>query len=78
MTRTRATYVVPEKRDVQQIEFKTEAEAKAARAKIEAGTKFEDTGRRSAASSRRRSRWAPWPRTNCPMPTAPRRSSRCR
>ena len=37
----KATYVMPEKRDVQQIEFKTEAEAKAARAKIAAGTSFE-------------------------------------
>lgn len=35
------TYQVPEKRDVQQIEFKTEAEAKAARAKIQAGMPFE-------------------------------------
>lgn len=37
----KATYQVPEKRDVQQIEFKTEAEAKDARAKIQAGTSFE-------------------------------------
>jgi peptidyl-prolyl cis-trans isomerase D len=35
------TYVVPEKRDVQQIEFKTEAEAKAARQKIDSGTSFD-------------------------------------
>ena len=38
----KSTYVVPEKRDVEQIEFKTEAEAKEARAKIQAGTKYED------------------------------------
>lgn len=37
----KSTYQVPEKRDVQQIEFKTEAEAKAARAKIDGGTTFE-------------------------------------
>jgi len=33
----KSTYVVPEKRDVQQIEFKTEAQAQAARAKMRAG-----------------------------------------
>jgi peptidyl-prolyl cis-trans isomerase D len=38
----KSTYIVPEKRDVQQIEFKTQAEAQAGRAKIQAGTKFED------------------------------------
>jgi len=38
----KSTYVVAEKRDVQQIEFKTQAEAAAARAKIQAGTSFED------------------------------------
>jgi peptidyl-prolyl cis-trans isomerase D len=37
----KATYVVPEKRDVQQIEFKTQADATAARAKIQAGTSFD-------------------------------------
>ncbi len=37
----KSTYVVAEKRDVQQIEFKTEAEAAAARAKIQSGTSFE-------------------------------------
>ena len=36
------TYVVPEKRDVERINFPDEASAKAARAKIDAGTKFED------------------------------------
>ena len=36
------TYVIAEKRDVQQIEFKTEAEAAAARAKIGSGTSYED------------------------------------
>jgi peptidyl-prolyl cis-trans isomerase D len=35
------TYVIAEKRDVQQIEFKTAADATAARAKIEAGTSFD-------------------------------------
>lgn len=38
----KSTYIVPEKRDVQQIEFKTEAEAKAARDKIGSGTSYED------------------------------------
>ena len=37
----RTTYVVPERRDVQQIEFKAQAEAIAARAKISAGTTFD-------------------------------------
>ena len=37
----KSTYVTPEKRDVQQIEFKTEALAKAARDKIAAGTSFD-------------------------------------
>ena len=36
-----ANYNVPEKRDVQQIEFPNEADAKAAQAKIAAGTAFE-------------------------------------
>jgi peptidyl-prolyl cis-trans isomerase D len=40
----RSTYVVPERRDVQQIEFKTEAEASAARAKIAGGMSFEALG----------------------------------
>ena len=35
------TYVIAEKRDVQQIEFKTEAEATAAKAKIDSGTTFD-------------------------------------
>lgn len=38
----KSTYVTPEKRDLQQIQFKTEADAKAARAKIAAGTSFDD------------------------------------
>ncbi len=38
----KSTYIVAEKRDVQQIEFKTQAEAQAARAKIQSGTSFED------------------------------------
>ena len=37
----KSTYMVPEKRDIQQIEFKTEAEAKAARQKIDSGTSFD-------------------------------------
>ncbi len=37
----KATYNIPERRDLSQLEFKTEAEAKAARAKIDAGTTFE-------------------------------------
>jgi peptidyl-prolyl cis-trans isomerase D len=37
----KATYQVPEKRDVQQIEFKTQADAAAARARIQGGTSFE-------------------------------------
>ncbi len=36
------TYVVPERRDVQRINFPDEASAKAARTKIDAGAKFED------------------------------------
>lgn len=36
------TYVIPEKRDIQRINFPSEAAAKAARAKIDAGAKFED------------------------------------
>jgi peptidyl-prolyl cis-trans isomerase D len=38
----KSTYVIAEKRDVQQIEFKTQAEAQAARAKIQSGTSYED------------------------------------
>jgi peptidyl-prolyl cis-trans isomerase D len=38
----KSTYIIAEKRDVQQIEFKTQAEAAAARAKIQSGTSFED------------------------------------
>jgi peptidyl-prolyl cis-trans isomerase D len=38
----KSTYIVAEKRDVQQIEFKTQAEAVAARAKMQSGTNFED------------------------------------
>lgn len=40
----RDTYVVPEKRDVQRINFPNEAAAVAARAKIASGTKFEEIG----------------------------------
>ncbi len=36
------TYIVPDRRDIQRIDFKDEAAAKAARAKIDAGTTFED------------------------------------
>jgi peptidyl-prolyl cis-trans isomerase D len=35
-------YIVPDRRDIQRIDFKDEAAAKAARAKIDAGTTFED------------------------------------
>jgi len=38
---SKATYVIAEKRDVQQIDFKTLAEAQAGRAKIQSGTGFE-------------------------------------
>ncbi|HEX3811143.1 MAG TPA: SurA N-terminal domain-containing protein [Rhizomicrobium sp.] len=38
----KATYVIPEKRELEQISFPNEADAKAARAKIDAGTSFED------------------------------------
>ena len=38
----KSTYVIAEKRDVQQVEFKTQAEATAARAKIQSGTSFEE------------------------------------
>ena len=41
----KSTYVTPEKRDVQQIEFKSQAEATAASAKIAAGAKFEDVAK---------------------------------
>jgi peptidyl-prolyl cis-trans isomerase D len=37
----KATYIVPEKRDVEQLPFPTEAEAKAALAKFKAGAKFD-------------------------------------
>ena len=37
----KSTYVTPEKRDVQQIEFKTQAEARAAQGKIASGTSFD-------------------------------------
>jgi len=39
------TYNVPEKRDIEQITFPNEADAKAARAKIDAGTSFADIGK---------------------------------
>jgi peptidyl-prolyl cis-trans isomerase D len=39
----KSTYVVPEKRDVQQITFPTEAAAKEARAKVDGGLAFEAT-----------------------------------
>jgi peptidyl-prolyl cis-trans isomerase D len=40
-TTRQASYNVPEKRDLYQIEFKDEAEARAARAKLDGGTSFE-------------------------------------
>lgn len=39
------TYVIAEKRDIEQITFPTEAEAKAARAKIDGGTSFAQVGK---------------------------------
>jgi peptidyl-prolyl cis-trans isomerase D len=36
------TYIIPERRDIQRINFPDEASAKAARAKIDTGAKFED------------------------------------
>lgn len=41
----KSTYIVPEKRDIEQIKFNSEAEARDARAKIEAGTSFADIGK---------------------------------
>ncbi|HET7084836.1 MAG TPA: SurA N-terminal domain-containing protein [Rhizomicrobium sp.] len=38
----KSVYLVPEKRDVEQIDFKTQAEAEAARAKLQSGTKYEE------------------------------------
>jgi peptidyl-prolyl cis-trans isomerase D len=40
-TARQATYNVPEKRELYQLEFKNEAEARAARAKLDSGTTFE-------------------------------------
>jgi peptidyl-prolyl cis-trans isomerase D len=42
----KATYVIPEKRDIQQIEFKTEKEAADARAQIDKGMSFDDLSSR--------------------------------
>ncbi|MBW8707800.1 MAG: SurA N-terminal domain-containing protein [Alphaproteobacteria bacterium] len=42
----KSTYVIAEKRDVQQIEFKTQAEAADASAKIKAGMSFEELAKR--------------------------------
>jgi peptidyl-prolyl cis-trans isomerase D len=42
----KATYVVPEKRDIQQIEFKTEKEAQDARAGIDKGMSFDELATR--------------------------------
>ncbi|HVW73197.1 MAG TPA: SurA N-terminal domain-containing protein [Rhizomicrobium sp.] len=42
----KATYVVPEKRDIQQIEFKTEKEAQDARAQIDKGMSFDELASR--------------------------------
>jgi peptidyl-prolyl cis-trans isomerase D len=44
------TYVIPEKRDIQRINFPNEAAAKAARAKIDAGAKFEDIAKAQGVS----------------------------
>lgn len=54
----KSTYVIAEKRDVQQIEFKTQAEAAGARAKIVAGTTF-DALAASRGLKPERCRWAP-------------------
>jgi len=43
-------YQIPEKRDVEQLQFPDEAAAKAARAKIDAKTKFEDIAKASGKS----------------------------
>ena len=47
----KATYQIPEKRDIQQIEFATEADAQAARAKLDGGESFDAAGARSGRSS---------------------------
>ena len=47
----KSTYVTPEKRDMQQITFKTEADAKAARDKIAAGTSFDDVAKAQGLSA---------------------------
>ena len=44
------TFIVPDRRDVQRINFKDEASAKAARAKIDAGTTFEDVATQQRVS----------------------------
>ena len=46
----KATYVVPEKRDIQQIEFKTEKEATDARAGIDKGMNFDELATRRGLS----------------------------
>jgi peptidyl-prolyl cis-trans isomerase D len=45
------TFVVPERRDIQQITFPDEASAKAARAKIDGGAKFEDIATQRGVSA---------------------------
>lgn len=46
----KSTFVIPEKRDVDQISFSDEASAKAARAKIDSGMKFADVAKASGKS----------------------------
>ena len=74
----KATYVVPEKRDIQQIEFKTETEAKAARAQIDNGKSFDELAARHEAQARRPVAGHPDPDRPARSRTAPMRSSRCR
>ena len=72
----KATYVVPEKRDIQQIEFKTEKEAADARASIGKGMTFDELATRRGQKPEQTS-LAAWPNPSSPTPTAPRRSSPC-
>ena len=45
------SYVIPDKRDIERINFPDEASAKAARAKIDAGAKFEDIAKQRGISA---------------------------
>ena len=76
-----ADYNVPEKRDIQQIEFANEADAKAARAKIDKGKTFDaagggeqdQAGRSGAGHADAR---PTWPIRPVPTPPSPCRSTR--